>query len=185
MRKRLVGLTAVVIALALSMTACESSKSGQDALVGNWTWSSLVLKGVTWSPLNPSVITPGGSTVITPGLIQQFDPNSRISVTLTFNSDKTVVASANATIPGQPAVNQSASGTWSAAGDQLTINFRSGGTLNSTTLIYDASGSKLTLELTNQQFRQLLTANNVNLSSLTPAQQNMVLGLSATAEFTK
>lgn len=184
MMKRLVGVSAAMIAIVL-LAACETSKNSEDNILGSWTLSKLTIKGVTWSALNPSVISPGGQTVITPDMVKALDPNARVSVTLTFNKDKTAIGAVDAFVPGQPPVSQSASGTWSASSDKLTINYQDGPDFYTGTFIFEASKSKLTVEISNQMFRQILSEINPDLSALSPAQRDMVMALSGTLEFTK
>lgn len=185
MKRLRLGLSALAVALVLLGSGCDNKKSSEENLIGTWTWSKLTLKGVTWSALNPSSITPGGTTVITPALFQQFDPNFRLVIALTFNKDKSAVVTLDATIPGQPAQHQSLTGTWSTSGDKLTVSYYDGSRTSTVTFVYEVSSSLLTVEITNQEFRRLLTESGADLSSLTPAMRDIVNGLSATIELTK
>lgn len=184
MVKRMARYSAVLLAFAVLLAGCSGGddEKGQDALLGRWNWSKLVVRGVTVNFTNLNM-TPGGSTTLTPAILSQLGVNG--SLTMTFNADNTVTGSVNATIPDEPPVSQTGSGTWSVSGDELTVRF----SLQGNNIIlrgdYNVSGSRLTIALSNAQLLDLLDLNGADLSQLTPDQQNLLRSLSGEIEFVR
>lgn len=184
MRKHVAKYSAILAAFAVLATGCSGGdEADTDALIGRWSWSKLVVNGVTWSPNNPEVFTPGGSTTITPATVTQL--GATVNVAVVFNEDKTVDGSVNATVPGFGSIAESGQGTWSVSGDKLTVRFTNAGQNFTLAGVYSVSGSRLTIAMSNQQLLELLDVNDLDLSELTPAQRDLVRTLSGTVEFTR
>lgn len=179
------GLTALMLAVSLGMAGCssDSSEESQDALIGTWAWAKLTINGIS---LDQSLnYTPGGSTEITPAWISQLSPGTSVSLTVTFNEDKTASGSLNATIPNYPPVSGTLEGTWKTSGDKLTLSATYQGTSYTVTGTYDVSGRRLTVAMSNEQLLSFLGTSGADLSMLTPDQQELARSLSGSAEFTR
>lgn len=188
MKNRVVaGLTVLMLACSLVVAGCSSddSEDSQDALIGRWTWAKLTIRGVTLDLSNPNGYVPGGSTTITPAWIDQLLPGTVVNLTVTFNEDKTASGSLNATIPNYPPISGALTGTWKTSGDTLTLTVSNQGTSYTVAGTYDVAGRRLTIAMTNSQLLNALGTNDVDLSALTPDQQQLVRSLSGSLEFTK
>jgi len=183
MKKRIGTLLALVLAIVLPFAGCGggggSSSSDVDDLIGTWVWSKLVVKGITLDDSDQGFHS-GGSTTITPTM-----EGLNIRMTVTFNEDKSFVATTNGTGPGADPVANVTRGTWSVSGDVLTITASSEGESGFGSGVFSVSGSTLTIALSNDQLLDILSDNQADLSQLTAEQQTLLRGLSGTMEFTR
>lgn len=184
MSRRMTRYSAVLIAFAMLFAGCSGGDDkAQDELLGRWTWSKLIVRGVTVNFADPENSTPGGTTTVTPAFLAQLGITANL--TATFNADGTASASVNATIPGFAPVAQTINGTWSVSGNELRVRFAYQGRTINLAGDFEVSGSRLTISLSNAQLLELLDVNGADLSELTPDQQDLVRGLSGEIEFVR
>ena len=191
--KHVLVLLVGIMATSLFVTGCGNSDSdgaSGASILGSWAWSKMVINGVTINMANPAASTVGGSTTITPQWITQIaasegTPGASIVLTVVFNADGTVTGSVVASAPGEKTETIPASGTWSVAGDRLTLAVTTEGTTVSVTGTYAVTSSKLTISMSNADIMQVLNANGATASKI-PAQYRQLLNsLSGSVEFTR
>jgi hypothetical protein len=201
--KHVLALLVGIMATSLFVTGCGDgdSSGGGASILGTWTWSKLVVNGITLDLNNKSQpLTPGGSTTITPQWMAQVatsqgTPGASIALTTTFNSDNTVTGSLVGSAPGEQPLSVPTTGSWNAAGDRLTLTITipktsaQGYTVQKTTVTltgtYNVTSSKLTISMSNADIMQVLNANNADVSQLPPAYQQLLNSLSGSVEFTR
>ena len=190
MKSRLaLGSLAGLVAGSLFIAGCGGGDDEEAAsIVGTWTWSKVTINGITIDPSNTAIpVTIGGSTTITPSWITDaaaaYDvPGASVSITVTFNADGTLTATATGTAPGETPQSYPVTGTYSLTGDVLTFTIQ--GVTGTPTC--SVTSSKLTLTITAAQVQQLVTDSFAAAGVPVPAEAAIFLGsLSGSVEFTR
>ena len=200
--RHVMALLVGVVATSLFVAGCgDSDSDGGGSILGSWTWSKIVVNGITLDLNNQAQpLAPGGSTTITPQWItdiaaSQGSAGASVVVTVVFNADNTISGNVNATAPGEAPVAVAVTGSWVPDGDRLTLTITiprtsvEGYTVNRTTVTvtgtYNVTTSKLTISMSNADILQVLDANSADIAELPAEYQQLLNSLSGSVEFTR
>ncbi len=155
-RNKLMIMLAPVLAAAMLLPAgCEDDEESTTTTTPTATVSPLA---ATWSLSGASL---SGTPLSTAQIAQLFGATGG-TVSVTMNNDNTLTTTSMIT-SGGPATTETATGTWSSAGDQLTITIEG----ESVTVTYNISGNDLTLSAGGLTIQGLLTDLIDDLDPLT------------------